>query len=56
MRQTIYEPSRQEVVSMGKRTSGPLAAKLAKAFQAIATGLTLPSESDFPFMPRIATG
>jgi hypothetical protein len=31
------------------RTSAPLPAKLAKACQAIATGLTLPSESDFPY-------
>jgi Nuclease A inhibitor-like protein len=40
-----------EVMSMRKRTRtpGPLAAKLSKAFQAIATGLTLPSESDFPY-------
>jgi Nuclease A inhibitor-like protein len=31
------------------RTSAPLPAKLATAYEAIATGLTLPSEGDYPY-------
>lgn len=31
------------------RNSAPLPAKLATAYEAIATGLTLPSESDYPY-------